>query len=191
VPRDRTSHSIHMKPSRSLFDSLVLPHMEMLYRLARRMTGDFSSAEDLVQETYVHAYKSLDSFELKEFGVRPWLIQILRNLTTSRFRREKLMPRAIDDEQLATVEGSATANDDAQSFSFDGMDQRLAKAVKELSSENQQILWLWAVQGLSYKELAAALQSPIGTIMSRLHRVREKLVARLSAKGVDAPGKLE
>jgi RNA polymerase sigma-70 factor (ECF subfamily) len=171
-----------MTLSRSEFDKLVLEHMELLYRLARRLSGDANAAEDLVQETYVQAYKGMDQFQLQEYGVRPWLIRILRNLTVNRYRRLKYEPSAVDDEALTAAAGEQAELphfDPAQPFSFDMMDDRLAAAVRELPEEHQTALLLWAVHDLSYKEIAAVCDVPIGTVMSRLHRAREKLVERL------------
>src|SRR5258708_16169910 len=92
-----------MKIDRSQFEQLAMEHLDMLYRIARRLTRDDASAEDLVQETYLRALRSWDSFELKEYGIRPWLLRILHNLHASRYKREKRQPQAIEDEQLQAV----------------------------------------------------------------------------------------
>src|SRR5258708_24136543 len=97
-----------MKIDRSQFEQLAMEHLDMLYRIARRLTRDDASAEDLVQETYLRALRSWDSFELKEYGIRPWLLRILHNLHASRYKREKRQPQAIEDEQLQAG-GAGTA----------------------------------------------------------------------------------
>ena len=67
-----------MKLSPEQFEKLALEHMDMLYRIARRLTRDSNSAEDLVQETYLRAFRARDGFDLQEFGIRPWLVCVLR-----------------------------------------------------------------------------------------------------------------
>ena len=180
-----------MKLSRSEFDHLALEHLDVLYRLARRLSRDHARAEDLVQETYVRALKAADSFNLQEFGIRPWLIRILHNVHFSRAKREKRQPAGIEDEYLdaasSTGDGSLEASIGTVGaaapvpFSFDMMDERLVEAVQELPDEYQSVLLLWAVEEMSYKEIADACDVPIGTVMSRLHRARQKLTEKLAA----------
>jgi RNA polymerase sigma-70 factor (ECF subfamily) len=167
-----------MKLVREEFDRLALEHLDMLYRIARRLAHDPAQAEDLVQETYLRAFRARDDFDLQEYGIRPWLVRIMHNLHFSRSQRERKQPMALDEVHLDALAGSAVAAL-ADSASFEGMDQRLAQAVKELPVEYQTVLLLWAVEDFSYKEIAQAVDVPIGTVMSRLHRARGKLAARL------------
>jgi RNA polymerase sigma-70 factor (ECF subfamily) len=170
-----------MKLNRPEFEILAMEHLDMLYRMARRLTRDEAAAEDLVQETYLRALRSYQSFDLKEFGIRPWLLRILHNLHTSRYQREKRQPLAIDDAQLQaaaqTTDGQAGPIDKAHLW--DGMDEQLVQAVESLPEEYQSAILLWAIDDLSYKEIAEALQVPIGTVMSRLHRARQRLSEQL------------
>ncbi|MGH7179853.1 MAG: sigma-70 family RNA polymerase sigma factor [Tepidisphaeraceae bacterium] len=169
-----------MKLSRKEFDRLALAHMDMLYRLARRLTRDATSAEDLVQETYVRALRGSDGFDLQEFGIRPWLVRIMQNLHFSRRQREKRQPTAMDDEYLETAQLPETAPYAlTPGASRDQMDQRLAKALDDLPDDYKTILLLWAVEEMSYKEIAVAANVPIGTVMSRLHRARQRLSEKL------------
>src|SRR5215212_8907731 len=89
-----------MKPSSEQFEALALDQLDTLYRVANRLTRDPERAGDLVQETYLRAFRSRDSFDLKEHGMRPWLLRILRNLHLSRVDREKRQPVAVDGEAL-------------------------------------------------------------------------------------------
>ncbi|HEY7090312.1 MAG TPA: sigma-70 family RNA polymerase sigma factor [Tepidisphaeraceae bacterium] len=170
-----------MKLVRDEFDRLAMEHLDMLYRVARRLTRDSSRAEDLVQETYLRAFRARDDFELQEYGIRPWLVRIMHNLHFSRSQREKRQPMAIEDTQLdmASAAGSQSAAPWSGKASFEGMDQRLVKALEELPDEYQTVMLLWAVEEFSYKEIAEAVGVPIGTVMSRLHRARAKLSDRL------------
>ena len=75
-----------MKLTRAEFEQMALEHVDMLHRIARRLSRDPSAADDLVQETYLRALRSYEGFDLKEFGIRPWLLRILHNLHASRFK---------------------------------------------------------------------------------------------------------
>jgi len=178
-----------MKLTREQFDRLSLEHLDMLYRIARRLTRDPTRAEDLVQETFVKALRASATFELhEEYGIRPWLIRIMHNLHFSRSQREKKQPALVEDEYLETTTGPGSESAEERvelrggsefRFNFDQMDERLVAAVGELPEEYQVVLLLWAVEELSYKEIADAVEVPIGTVMSRLHRARSKLVEKL------------
>src|SRR5947208_13707001 len=91
-----------MKLAPEQFEALAMEHLDMLYRVARRMTRDVHRAEDLVQETFVRAFRSADDFDLQAYGIRPWLLRILHNLHVTKGQRERRQPAAIDDEQLET-----------------------------------------------------------------------------------------
>ena len=174
--------SPHMKLDRPQFEVLAMEHLDMLYRIARRLTRNEAAAEDLVQETYLRALRFYKNFDLKEFGIRPWLLRIMHNVHTTRFQREKRQPQSIDDEQL---QATAHFSDNGQSVLgngsnvWDSMDEQLVRAVESLPEEYQTAMFLWAIDELSYKEIAEALEIPIGTVMSRLHRARQKLSEQL------------
>jgi len=167
-----------MKLVRDEFEKLALEHLDMLYRIARRLARDPTKAEDLVQETYLRAFRAQDDFDLQAYGIRPWLVRIMHNLHFSRSEREKRQPVAMDDMHLEGA-GEGEALPPLPADSFEGMDERLVKALEELPPEYQTVMLLWAVDELSYKEIADACDVPIGTIMSRLHRARQKLSEKL------------
>jgi RNA polymerase sigma-70 factor (ECF subfamily) len=165
-----------MKLDRKQFELLALEQLDMLYRVARRMTRDAHNAEDLVQETYLRAFRSAGDFDLQTFGIRPWLIRILHNLHVSRSQREKRQPATLEDEQLGTA---AIAPEPLPASNWEGMDDRLKRAFESLPVEYQTVMQLWAIEELSYKEIADALEVPLGTVMSRLHRARARLSEQL------------
>lgn len=169
-----------MSLSRDEFERLAMEHMDMLYRIARRLTGNDAAAEDLVQETYVRAIRSWTTFKLQDFGIRPWLIRILQNLFYSSARRDNRQPTGVDQAHLESVPDHASADTPLAPESFEGMDQRLVRALNRLPSEYQLVMLMWAVEELSYKEIADALDIPIGTVMSRLHRAKQKLAEQLA-----------
>ncbi len=171
-----------MKPTADQFHALALDEIDTLYRTAKRLTRDATRAEDLVQETYARALAARASFDLQAFGIRPWLLRIMHNLHYTRAGRERRQPTSIDGETL-----TALATDDGASASrplgldLERLDGPVARALHELPEDYQAVLLLWAVEELSYKEIAMAVDVPIGTVMSRLHRARQKLSERLGA----------
>jgi RNA polymerase sigma-70 factor (ECF subfamily) len=170
-----------MKIARDEFDKLALEHLDMLYRIARRLTRDGVRAEDLVQETYLRAFRARDDFDLQQYGIRPWLVRIMHNLHFSRSQREKRQPVSVDDVQLdgTSAAGSGEGVSLLNPASFEGMDEQLVHAIEELPDEYQTVLVLWAIEEFSYKEIAEAVDVPIGTVMSRLHRARQRLAEKL------------
>jgi RNA polymerase sigma-70 factor (ECF subfamily) len=193
-----------MKPTAEQFEKLALAEIDTLYRVANRLTHNPERSGDLVQETYLRAFRSREGFDLQEHGMRPWLLRILRNLHLSRVDREKRQPVAMEGEVLdalgpsgagpaptpedaVTSESTSEAVDAALAsgetpwmrLNPDDLDERVKKALETLQEEYQLVLLLWAVEDLSYKEIAEVLDVPIGTVMSRLHRARQKLSAQL------------
>jgi len=185
-----------MKLSAEQFEKLALDQLDTLYRVAGRLTRNSDQASDLVQETYLRAFRSKDSFDLQEHGIRPWLLRIMRNLHLSRADREKRQPVAMEGDALdalnvAPAGGAAPGPADAEGtqappdtlerihLDWENLDERLKQALEGLQEEYQIVLLLWAVEDLSYKEIAEVLDVPIGTVMSRLHRARQKLTAQL------------
>jgi len=170
-----------MKPSREEFERLALQQLDTLYRVARHLTRDPAQAEDLVQETYLRALRGANGFNLEEYGIRPWLLRIMQNLHVTRRMRDKNRPKSLEDEQIADGPHQGLDGFDPKDTAalFDGMDEKLVAAIRELPTEYEQVMLLWAVEDLSYKEISAILDVPIGTVMSRLHRARQRLTASL------------
>ena len=166
---------------------MALEQLDMLYRVARRLTRDPAGAEDLVQETYMRALRARDSFDLQAHGIRPWLLRIMHNLHISRAEREGRQPTALEDEQLeaSAMASASTPLPPLPEGSFEGMDENLVRAIAGLAEEYQSVLVLWAIEELSYKEIAEALEIPIGTVMSRLYRARERLSEQLRSYAIE------
>ena len=116
----------------------------------------------------------------------PWLVRIMHNLHSSRAGRESRAPRAMDTERLDASSGKSDGTlPPINPASFDAMDEKLVWALESLPSEYQSVLLLWAVEEFSYKEIAEAMDIPIGTVMSRLHRSRQKLSDLLGGAAPD------
>jgi RNA polymerase sigma-70 factor (ECF subfamily) len=172
-----------VKLSQSQFEALAMEQMDMLYRTARRLTRDSERAGDLVQETFLRALRARETFDLQAHGIRPWLVRIMRNVHLSRAERESHQPRTADSESLEAFVGSDGAAGPLASDQFQNMDEELVQALHALPVEYQTVLMLWAVEEFSYKEIAEAIESPIGTVMSRLHRARQMLLKSLQEFG--------
>jgi len=165
--------------SENSFEALALPHMELVYRIARRLTRDHHEAEDLVQETYLKAYAAFGRFEMRQFGIRPWLLRILNNTFLNRQQRQQRAPRAADQQALDEIHAD-DAIATAPELDFEHLDGEVKAALDSLSPEFRSVLLLWATMEFSYKEIAEILEVPVGTVMSRLHRARKQLIDALA-----------
>ncbi|HSU65347.1 MAG TPA: sigma-70 family RNA polymerase sigma factor [Tepidisphaeraceae bacterium] len=175
-----------MKLSRDEFEKLALEQIDLLYRVARRLTHSEDGAGDLVQETFLRALRSYQTFDLQQHGIRPWLVRIMQNLHFSRSAREKRQPVATEQAPLEQGRREGTANPFAfQPAGWDGMDERLVRALMELPEDYRVVLLLWAVEEFSYKEIAESAEVPIGTVMSRLYRARQRLGEALHGFAVE------
>jgi RNA polymerase sigma-70 factor (ECF subfamily) len=157
------------------FTKLALAELDAVDRVALTLARDRADADDLVQETYLRALSAHEQFQLKEYGIRPWLLRILHNTFINRLRRDKLRPKPMESEILEVAAGAAP--DAPVPPAPPGMieDDELRKAMDQLPANMRTIVMLWAVDELSYKELAEVLDIPIGTVMSRIHRARGRL----------------
>lgn len=165
------------------FEALASPHLEMVYRVARRLARNEHDAEDLVQETYLKAYKAFERFEMREFGIKPWLLKIMHNTFLNRQARQRKAPRATDQQILEQV----PADDGVvpPELDYEDLDQEVKQAIDSLPQEFRSVLLLWATMELSYQEIAGVLSVPIGTVMSRLHRARRQLASLLQDFAVE------
>lgn len=163
------------------FSRLALPHVDAVFRVARRLCQSDHEAEDLVQETYLKALKGFTAFELREFGIKPWLLRILHNVFLNRRARNLRAPRAVDQAALDLVATDATnAGVELPELDFDRLDGEVRQAIDNLPDEFRNVLILWTTKELTYQEIAVALDVPIGTVMSRLHRAKRQMVEQLA-----------
>ncbi|HEX6106220.1 MAG TPA: sigma-70 family RNA polymerase sigma factor [Gemmatimonadales bacterium] len=168
------------------FDEEALPHLDALYRVALRLTGDPSRAEDLVQDTMLKAYRSWRQYR-PGTNAKGWLLTILRNTFINDYRRRKLEPVPMD---LEAVEPFAIFRDVAEAdpegaFFARIVDEKVIEAIDALPTDFREVLVLSDVEGLSYAEIAAALEVPVGTVKSRLFRARRQLQAALYTHAVE------
>jgi RNA polymerase sigma-70 factor (ECF subfamily) len=169
------------------FQQLALPHLDAAYNLARWLAGNINDAEDIVQEAFMRAFRFFDSFHGE--SARPWLLAIVRRTWYNEWERRASSHEvaAFDDEAEAgddaTIDGWATASSDPQALLIRDEDARLVhEALSELPVEFREMLILRELEDMSYRDIAAVTDLPIGTVMSRLSRARRKLAAILRAR---------
>jgi RNA polymerase sigma-70 factor, ECF subfamily len=168
------------------FDEEALPHLDALYRVALRLTGDAARAEDLVQDTMLKAYRSWRQYR-PGTNAKGWLLTILRNTFINDYRRRKLEPVAMDLEAVephAIYRDIETADPEGAFFS-QIVDEKVLQAIDALPPEFREVLVLSDMEGMRYAEIAEALQVPVGTVKSRLFRARRLLQAALYEHAVE------
>ncbi len=163
---------------REQFDRDLLTHLDALYRIALRLARNPLLAEELVQEASYRAIRSAHTYDPSAGGMKPWLVRILRNTFLTRLEREGKQPQAVEEQTLEASKVAPAALPTGRNFS-EYMDQELVRALDLLPEEYRTVLMLWAIEDFTYQEIADALEVPIGTVMSRLHRARGKLVEQL------------
>ena len=164
-----------MDKSKKEFEDIALQHMDAIYNAALRMAKDETKAEDLVQDTYLRAYRFFDGFQ-RGTSVKAWLFKILKNIFINNFKKQVKMPEHVDFDRLKlSEEEPASPNDPEEEILYRFFGDELMRAIDTLPEEFRLVIFLSDVQGFSYKEIAKIVDCPIGTVMSRLHRGRKLL----------------
>jgi RNA polymerase sigma-70 factor (ECF subfamily) len=169
------------------FAAEALEYMPALYSAALRMTRNPADAEDLVQETYLRAYRGYAGFE-RGTNLRAWLYRILTNTYINSYRAKQRRPdeRQLDDvedlylyRRLGAVEEAMAARSAEDELMDLFTDEEVKAALDSLPEQFRIAVYLADVEGFSYKEIADILEIPIGTVMSRLHRGRKAMQREL------------
>ncbi len=177
--------------SAEAFEQLVLKYQTAVYNLCLRMTGDPEDAADMTQESFLKAWRNLESFQGNS-AFSTWLYRLASNTCLDHLRSMKRRPQlslVMEDEdgeaQALDVPDSAPTPEE-QVIALDEQ-SRLNEALQALEEDQRQILILRAVNGLSYTEIAEALQLKEGTVKSRLARARDQLRKKLQQNGNNSP----
>lgn len=163
-------------------EEILLPHLNAAYNLARWLTRNEQDADDVVQEAYLRAMSSFDSFQPGRDG-RAWLLKIVRNTCYTWMRVNRPSAKSVQFDENVAEPASATFQD-PESALLEKMNAELVrKAMEGISIEYREVLIMRELEGLSYKEIAQVLEVPLGTVMSRLSRGRNELSKRLCEAG--------
>jgi RNA polymerase sigma factor (sigma-70 family) len=161
------------------FEEVVLPHLDAAFNYARWLTKNDADAEDVVQDAYVRALRFFSS--LRGEDARAWLLTIVRNTWYGRFPRRASgsMTTVGQDDAGAEHRADESLDPEAQAIQRQTVD-RVRRALETLPTDFREVLVLREIEGLSYKEIAVIVAIPIGTVMSRLARARERLAGVLT-----------
>ncbi len=167
----------------AIFDGEFMPHIDSMYNFAYRLTFDEDDAKDLVQDTYLKAYRFINSFE-KGTNAKAWLFRILKNSFINEYRKKSKQPAKVDYQEVETyynsddVDFQGTTDLRAESVK-DMLGDEISNALNSLAVDFRTVIILCDLEGFTYEEMAKILDIPIGTVRSRLHRARNLLKEKL------------
>ncbi|MGB3851603.1 MAG: sigma-70 family RNA polymerase sigma factor [Tunicatimonas sp.] len=167
----------------AIFDNEFLPQIDSMYNFAYRLTFDEDDAKDLVQETYLKAFRFIDSFQ-RGTNAKAWLFRILKNSFINDFRKKSKEPAKVDYQEVETyynsddVDASITTDLRVEAVQ-DMIGDEISNALNALAVDFRTVIILCDLEGFTYEEMAKILDIPIGTVRSRLHRARNLLKDKL------------
>lgn len=172
-----------LKKRYSEFEKEAIPHMKALYNYALKITGDEDDADDLVQETFLKAFRFFDKFE-RGTNCKAWLFRILKNSFINDYRKIKSEPDKVDYEDVQNFYENIKANEiDSQHYEMDAfnnmLDDEVSKAISSLPEDFRTVVILNDIEGFTYEEIADFVDIPVGTVRSRLHRARKMMYSQL------------
>ena len=167
-----------------IFDSEFFPHIDSMYNFAYRLTFDEDDSNDLVQDTYLKAYRFITSFE-RGTNAKAWLFRILKNSFINDFRKRSKEPSKVDYQEVESYYNSdevdrAITTDLRVETVQDMIGDEISNALNSLDVDFRTVIILCDLEGFKYDEMAKILDIPIGTVRSRLHRARNLLKEKLS-----------
>ncbi len=165
------------------FEKEAIPYMDAVYNFALRMTGDEDDADDLVQETYLKAFRFFDKFE-KGTNCKAWLFRILKNSYINDYRKQTKEPDKVDYEDVQnfyeTIKSDEVESKHYENDAFTNLlDDEISSAITELPEDFRTVIILSDIEGFTYEEISDFVDIPVGTVRSRLHRARKMLYAQL------------
>jgi RNA polymerase sigma-70 factor, ECF subfamily len=180
------------------FECEAIPHMDALYNFALRMTSSEAEADDLVQETYLKAFRFFDKFE-SGTNCKAWLFRILKNSYINRYRKQQKSPELVGydavEEYYYSIRAPHAERNDLEELLFDRvLDDEVTSAVESLPEDFRTVVILCDIEGFTYEEIAAFANCPVGTVRSRLHRgrklLRDALLGYASDRGYLKPERI-
>lgn len=165
------------------FQREAIPHMAAVYNYALKITGDEDDANDLVQETYLKAFRFFDKFE-KGTNCKAWLFRILKNSYINDYRKNVKEPNKVDYEDVQNfyenIQPSEINTNHFEQDAFSNLlDDEITKVMSALPEDFRTIIILSDIEGFTYEEIADFVDIPVGTVRSRLHRARKMLYSLL------------
>lgn len=184
MSEERIKQSYTKQEKQAVFDNEFLPHINSMYNFGFRLTLDPDDAKDLVQDTYLKAYRFIESFQ-KGTNAKAWLFRILKNSFINDYRKKTKEPSKVDYQEVETYYNSEDVNrqitPDLRVESLkDMIGDEISNALNSLDVDFRTVIILCDLEGFKYEEMAKILDIPIGTVRSRLHRARNLLKEKLS-----------
>ncbi|HMI66920.1 MAG TPA: sigma-70 family RNA polymerase sigma factor [Cyclobacteriaceae bacterium] len=172
------------KEKNEIFNNEFLPHIRSMYNFGYRLTLDQDDAKDLVQDTYLKAYRFIESFQ-KGTNAKAWLFRILKNSFINDYRKKSKEPSKVDYQEVETYYNSEDVDrqitpDLRVEALKDMIGDEISNALNALDVDFRTVIILCDLEGFKYEEMAKILDIPIGTVRSRLHRARQLLKEKLS-----------
>ncbi len=172
--------------SRAYFEQTALVHIDFLSNLALKITRNEDDAQDLVQETYLRAYRFFDKYE-PGTNCKAWLYRILKNTFINHYRKQHRRPSEVDFEAIEETQETQVKNeghkpwDPEETLINSFLREDVRQAFEQLPMDYREALFLSLVEGFSYREISEMMGCPIGTVMSRIHRARKLMQKQLKA----------
>jgi RNA polymerase sigma-70 factor (ECF subfamily) len=175
--------SYESKDKQRVFNEEFMPHIDAMYNFAFGLTLDEDDAKDLVQETFMKAYRFINSFETGT-NAKAWLFRILKNSFINNYRKKSKQPNKVDYQEVETFYNSDSVNENITTDLRVETVQHLigdeiTNALNSLDVDFRTVIILCDLEGFTYEEMAKILDIPIGTVRSRLHRARNLLKEKL------------
>ncbi|PWJ36062.1 sigma-70 family RNA polymerase sigma factor [Sediminitomix flava] len=167
-----------------VFNAEFMPHIDSMYNFAYKLTLDEEDAKDLVQDTYMKAYRFISSFE-RGTNAKAWLFRILKNSFINDYRRKSKQPSKIDYNEVESIYNSDDVDhnitvDLRQETMQNRIGDEVTNALNSLAVDFRIVIILCDLEGFTYEEMAKILDIPIGTVRSRLHRARNLMKEKLA-----------
>jgi RNA polymerase sigma factor (sigma-70 family) len=172
------------KEKLNIFNKEFMPHINSMYNFAYRLTLDADDSKDLLQDTYLKAFRFIDSFQ-QGTNAKAWLFRILKNSFINDYRKKSKEPSKIDYQEVETFYNSEDVDrqitpDLRVEALQDMIGDEISVALNSLDVDFRTVIILCDLEGFKYEEMAKILDIPIGTVRSRLHRARNLLKEKLS-----------